>query len=71
MESMGTVWATCENSGSGALPHALGRRVGRDQVGELFFQLFELLEKVVVFAVGDDRLSEDVVPVVVVLDLLA
>ena len=50
---------------------ALGRRVGRQQVGVLGLQRAQLVEQRVVFVVADLGVVEDVVAVVVVLELLA
>ena len=48
----------------------LRRRVGRDEVGMLFFERLQLAHQPVVFRVGNFRIVEDVIAVVVVLDLL-
>jgi hypothetical protein len=49
-------------------PHALGGRVGSDQIGPLLFERLELTYQCVIFGVGDLRLIEDVIAVSVVRD---
>ena len=50
-------------------PDALGRRIGRDQVRVLLLEFLEFGEELVIVAVGDDRLGEHVVGVIVAGDL--
>jgi hypothetical protein len=49
----------------GLLPHPLRRAVGRDEIGELGLQLPQLALEPVVLRVGDLRLVDDVVEVLV------
>ena len=53
---------------AGRAADALGGRFGRDEVGKLFFQFLQFLEKLVVFAVGDELPAFDVIGVVVPAD---
>ena len=49
---------------------ALGGRFRRDEVGKFLLQLLQLLEKPVVFVVGELRLADDVIGVVVPADFV-
>ena len=49
--------------------HALARRIKAFKVREPLFELDELAQQIIVFLVGDRRLIEDIVPVIVPLDL--
>ena len=49
---------------------ALGRGIGRDEVGKLLFQVQQLVVKPVIFAVADGRLRQHVIGVVVPADFL-
>jgi len=49
--------------------HPLGRRLGDDEFGVLFLEFLEAPHQPVILGVGDFRLVEDVVAVVVVFDL--
>jgi hypothetical protein len=51
--------------------HALGWRVGRDQRGMLAFQRLQLVDQAVELGVGNLRVVEHVVAMLVVADLLA
>lgn len=51
--------------------HALGGRIAADQLRMLGFQRLEFVEQAIVFGVGDARLVEDVVAVVVLIQLSA
>jgi hypothetical protein len=51
--------------------HALGRAVGRDEVGEARLQLAELANERVVFGVRDLGPRLDVIQILVMVDLLA
>jgi hypothetical protein len=50
---------------------ALSRRIGRDEIRILFFERLELAQQPVVFGVGNFRVVEHVVAIVVMLDLSA
>src|SRR5215470_13686796 len=50
---------------------ALGGRIGRNQLGVLLFQSFQLVHQLVKFGVGDFGSVEHVVEVLVVADLFA
>ncbi len=56
--------------GDGLAADPLSRRVGRDEPGVLCLQRSKLVQQRVVLVVADLRIVEDVVPVVVVFDLL-
>jgi hypothetical protein len=53
----------------GLSTYALTGRIGRDQVREGLFQVEKFMVKPVVFAIRDNRLSLDVIPVIVLADL--
>ena len=53
---------------AGRAADALRGRFGRDEIGKFFFQLLQLAEKLVVFAVGDKLPAFDVIGVVVPAD---
>ena len=55
---------------AGRAADALRGRFGRDEVGKLFLQLLQFLEKLVVFAVGDELPAFDVIGVVVPADFV-
>jgi hypothetical protein len=52
-------------------PHALRRRIGREQFGMGGFQCLQFLEQAVVFGVRDAGLVEDVIAVVVAVQFVA
>ena len=62
---------TGANSAEGGAAHALGGRVGGEQLGVRALELVQLAQQLVVLDVGDLGRVEDVVAVVVVLDLRA
>ena len=49
---------------------ALSGRVRRDQVGKLGFQVLQLLVELVVFQIGDRRLGQHIITVIVLANLL-
>ncbi len=51
--------------------HALRRTIGRNELGVRCLERFQLCEKFIVLAVGDDWRGFDVVPAVVVANLFA
>ena len=51
--------------------HPLRRRIGRQQLGVLLLKPLKLGKQAVVFGIGDLRIVEDVIAVVVILKLLA
>ncbi len=53
---------------AGRAADALRGRFGRDEVGKFFLQILKFLEKLVVFAVGDELPAFDVIGVVVPAD---
>ena len=55
---------------AGRAADALRGRFGRDEFGKLFLQFLQLLEKLVVFAVGDELPAFDVIGVVVPADFV-
>ena len=52
-------------------PHSLGRRIGRDKLRILGLQLLKPAHQFVKLEVGDFRVIQDVVPVLVVADIIA
>ena len=50
---------------------ALGGGVGGDQVGAAVLEVLEFLQQPVILVVGDDRVVQDIVAVVVEVELLA
>ena len=55
---------------AGRAADALGGRFGRDEIGKLLFQILQLFEKLVVFAVGDELPAFDVISMVVPADFV-
>ena len=53
---------------TGRAADALGGRFGRDEAGKIFLQVLQLLEKPVVFGIGDELPAFDVIGVVVAAD---
>ena len=49
---------------------ALRWRIGRDEIGKLFFQIEKLTIETVIVLVGDGRLGEDIVGMVVLADFV-
>ncbi len=55
---------------SGRAPDALSRRIGCDEVRKIFFQFLKLREKLVVFPVGYELPTYNVIGMIVPADLL-
>jgi hypothetical protein len=52
-------------------PHALGGRIGRDKLRILGLQLLKPAHQFVKLEVGDFRVIQDVVPILVVADIIS
>ena len=68
---IGVSWRTVPSSVARRTAHALRRAVGRHQLGVLLLDREQLALELVELGVGDDRVVEDVVAVIVLRDLLA
>ena len=71
IDSMGTLWRTLAKPSSALAAHALGGRIGRQQLGVLRLQLLQFAEQLVVLGVRDLRLVQHVVAMRVVMQQLA
>ena len=50
--------------------HPLGRRIGRDQLRMLLFEILQFPQQAIVLAVADLRIIEHIVTVVVIIDFV-